>query len=156
MIHHISFSARDPARAASVLAEVVGGTAFPFPPHPGSFITLSGDPHGTAIEVYPLGTMMRPGEGDGDVRYETGSSENGFIANHTAISVAMNEAGIKEIAEREGWRAVTCDRGGLFQVVEFWLENRVLIEFLTPEMAEAYLRNITPSLWAESLSHPSA
>jgi hypothetical protein len=29
-------------------------------------------------------------------------------------------------------------------VIEFWLENRVMIEFLTPEMANQYLTLMQP------------
>ena len=32
MIHHLSIAARDPKQAAAVLAELMGGTAVPFPP----------------------------------------------------------------------------------------------------------------------------
>ncbi|MBS1213111.1 MAG: uncharacterized protein H6R26_1728, partial [Proteobacteria bacterium] len=65
------------------------------------------------------------------------------------------EARIKEIAKRESWRVVTCDRGGLFQVIEFWVENRILIEFLTPEMARAYLQTVTPQKWSQYLTQPA-
>jgi hypothetical protein len=43
MIHHLSIAARDPRRVASVLAEIMGGRALPFPPTPGSFFALQLD-----------------------------------------------------------------------------------------------------------------
>ncbi len=153
MIHHLSISAQEPSRVASVLAAIMGGTAFPFPPHPGSYIALCADAHSTAIEVYPLETVMIPGEGNEEVRF-VAAPPSPFVPTHAAVSVPMDEAGIQAMALREGWRAVTCDRGNIFQVVEFWVENRVLIEFLTPEMARSYLRNVTPALWAEYLNQP--
>ncbi|MBS1213225.1 MAG: hypothetical protein H6R26_1842, partial [Proteobacteria bacterium] len=121
MIHHISISAHEPQRVASVLAEIMNGQAFPFPPHPGSFIALCDDGHSTAIEVYPLETVMMPGPEYEEVRFDTSQPPAGFIATHAAVSVSLDEARIKEIAKREGWRAVTCDRGGLFLVIEFWV-----------------------------------
>jgi hypothetical protein len=39
----------------------------------------------------------------------------------------------------EGWRVVRCSRESFFDVIEFWLENRLMIELLTPEMASQYL-----------------
>ena len=42
------------------------------------------------------------------------------------------------IAAREGWRALVLPRGG-FDVIEFWIDNTVMIELLTPAMAADYL-----------------
>src|SRR6202051_3248770 len=61
MIHHLSIAARDPKHAAGVLAELMGGTAVPFPPNPGSFFALQLDEHGSGVEVYPAGTELQPG-----------------------------------------------------------------------------------------------
>ena len=52
MIHHLSIAARDPKHAAEVLAELMGGTAVPFPPNPGSFFALQLDEHGSGVEVF--------------------------------------------------------------------------------------------------------
>ncbi len=152
MIHHFSISAHDPHRVASVLAEVMNGQCFPFPPHAGSFIALCEDAHATAIEVYPLGTVLTPGPEAQEAQFEASSTPVDFVPTHAAISVSSAESRIKEIANREGWRAVTCDRGGLFRVIEFWVENRMLIEFLTPEMARDYLRAVTPQKWTGYLA----
>src|SRR3981189_380597 len=64
MIHHLSIAARAPKQAAGVLAELMGGTAVPFPPNPGSFFALQLDDHGSGVEVYPAGTELEP---NGDV-----------------------------------------------------------------------------------------
>jgi hypothetical protein len=145
MIHHFSLSARDPEQVAGVLAEVTGGRVFDFAPFPGSRIVVVGDAHGTAIEVYPFGLELEPGEGSAPVRSVSNPAPSEFTATHAAISVALDEAAIHRIAQRENWRAATCARSAAFQVVEFWLENRVMIEFLTPAMASDYLRAITPA-----------
>ncbi len=145
MIHHFSIAARDPVHVAAVLAEVIGGRSFNFSPFPGSRIVVEGDKHGTAIEVYPLGLELAPGEGDAPVHSLANAHPSDFTTTHAAISVALDEDTIKDIARREGWRAVTCTRTTAFKVIEFWLENRVMIEFLTPKMAQDYLRAVTPT-----------
>lgn len=148
MIHHFSIAARDPGHVAAVLAELLGGRPFPFWPFPGSHIAIAGDVHGTAIEVYPLGTELLPGGRSDPVHAVANDQHPNFTATHAAISVSYDEAHIKSIAAREEWRAVTCDRGE-FKVIEVWIENRVMIELLTPEMAKDYLRAIAPDRWSD-------
>jgi hypothetical protein len=64
MIHHVSLPARDPLHVAGILAEMLGGRAFHFPgPLADAAMAVSGDPHGTMIEVYPDTVIMMPGEG---------------------------------------------------------------------------------------------
>ncbi len=148
MIHHLSIAAANPRRVCEVLAEILPGKAFPFPPVDGGFVTICEDDFNTLVEVYPLGTEMVPGRGREQVQFERAAQPAAYTATHAALSVAVDEQQIHNIAAREGWRAVTCDRGGLFQVVEFWVENRVLIELLTPAMAQDYLEQMTASKWA--------
>ena len=146
MIHHFSIAARNPEHVASVLAEVIGGRSLDFSPFPGSRIVIAGDEHGTAIEVYPLGLELAPGEDKAAVHGVTNPVPSALTATHAAVSVALEEAAIHRIGRRENWRTVTCTRTA-FQVIEFWLENRVMIELLTPEMARDYLRAIAPENW---------
>lgn len=147
MIHHFSIAARNPEHVAAVLAEVIGGRSFDFSPFPGSRIVLAGDAHGTAIEIYPLGLELAPGEGQAAVHSVMNAAPSEFTATHAAVSVALDEADIHRIGRRENWRTVTCARTVAFQVVEFWVENRVMIELLTPEMARDYLAAIAPENW---------
>jgi hypothetical protein len=105
---------------------------------------VADDGHGTAIEVYPLGLELAPGEGSAAVHSSMNPAPSNFTATHAAVSVALDEESIKRIAARERWRAVTCSRTVAFQVIEFWLENRVMIELLTPDMARDYLRAMSP------------
>jgi hypothetical protein len=151
MIHHISIAARHPEHVAMVLAEILGGRSHPFPVFAGSYIALSDDPYRTAIEVYPLGTELKPGLDREAVTSIANEAPSAFTATHAAISVDLTEQQIKSIAARESWRAVTCNRGNLFDVVELWVENRVLLEMLTPEMAQAYLNSISVRQWTEYL-----
>src|ERR1700722_12537298 len=88
MIHHLSIAARDPKQAAGVLAELMGGTAVPFPPNPGSFFALQLDDHGSGVEVYPAGTVLQPG---GEVGGKfTKNDPRGYGSTHFALSVATD------------------------------------------------------------------
>src|ERR687891_700250 len=138
MLHHLSIPARDPHRAATALAELLGGDVTEFGPVPGAFIAWARDEAGTAIDCLPLGTELRPGEGEQEGQFAVGEHPSPYGATHVALSVERTEEEIKAVAEREGWRAVRCERGP-FAVVEVWVENAVMLEFLTPEMAADYL-----------------
>jgi hypothetical protein len=148
MIHHISITAQNPQRVAMVLAELWQGRAYPFPMYPDSYIAFAGDAHGTAIEVYPLGTELVPGCIDLPA-LKTSQISTQFTGTHAAVSVPLNQQQIEQIAVREGWQTLLGNRGPFFQVVEFWLENRVLLELLTPEMAEQYKNFSTPQNWEQ-------
>ena len=148
MIHHISIAAREPERVAAVLAELFGGYSFPFPPFPGGHIALPGDTLGTAVEVLPLGSELVPGTDGGKVGARRSEEPSSYTATHAAVSVPVSEERIKEIAAREGWRAESFNRGGVFNLVEFWIENRLLVELLPPNMQGDYLDFMTPEKYA--------
>jgi hypothetical protein len=65
------------------------------------------------------------------------------------LSVPLERDEIERIGAREGWRAKIFGRGmqgqkPLFHVVEFWIENRLMIEVVSPAMAreyEAFMQN---------------
>jgi hypothetical protein len=150
MIHHISIAARDPQRVARVIAELWQTEALPFPPVPGAFIVIADDEHGTAIEVSPQGTELVPGRSDDEEAQPTlNDKASPFTATHAALSVPLSEARVKEIAAREGWRAGTFWRGGVFQVIEFWIEGHLLLELLSPDMVQRYLDFLTTRNFAE-------
>lgn len=142
MIHHLSISARDPKHVAGVLAELMGGTAVPFSPNPGSFFALQLDEHGSGVEVHPAGTELQPGGeiGGGFVKKP---EPQGYTPTHFALSVATDAATVEAVAKREGWQCFTCDRGP-FHVVEVWLENETMVEILPPEFAREYLAFTRP------------
>ena len=144
MIHHISLSAQNPEHVAQVLAEVLNGQAFPFFPNPGSYMVFPMDEYGTGIEIYPLETKLIPGEGDEQGKFVHIANSSNFIATHAAISVTKTQQEIEQIGKREGWRTVRCNRDSFFDVIELWLENQVMLELLTPEMAAQYLAATHP------------
>lgn len=143
MIHHVSIPARDPARVSAVLAELMGGKSYPFPGgFRDSFMAVSGDARGTAIEVYPTGLNLVP-DGDGQVRVQETEPKPGYSAFHLLLSVDADQATIERIGAREGWLTRLCGRaapGGpvLFQVIEFWLENELMLEVAPKSMIGAY------------------
>ena len=143
MIHHISIPAQNPLRVAKVIAELFDrGYCAPFPSHPGSYVAFAADEYGTLVEVYPLGTEMIPGKDSEAIQYRENQSSQ-YIATHAAISIPLEQSQIESIAEREQWRCVRCSRG-YFDVIEFWLENTVLLELATPELAKQYTAVLTP------------
>ena len=101
------------------------------------------DEYGTAIELYPLGSQIEPGEGDEECVFVHTAITSRYTDIHAAISVPISQQEIEEIGIREGWRVVRCNRDSFFDVIEFWVENRLMIELLTPEMASQYLKFAT-------------
>jgi hypothetical protein len=144
MIHHVSIPARDPAHVARVLAELLGGYAGPFiGPMPGAWVVYQEDDFGTGIEVYDERTLIVPGAGDaiGDTRL---GDPPQAVAFHALISVKTDRATIESIGAREGWRTKRFWRGPpgirLFELYEFWVENRVMLEIATEDMLPGYLQ----------------
>ncbi|MEN9418103.1 MAG: hypothetical protein RI988_1723 [Pseudomonadota bacterium] len=139
MIHHVSIPAHDPRHVAEVLVELFEGTLTGFGPWHNSWIAWAGDGHGTAIEVYPRGTEMLPDPGAGQARFRPTSPASPYTATHAAVSVARSREEIFTLARREGWRTIELPRGPN-RVIEFWVENAVLLELMTPQMTADYVR----------------
>jgi hypothetical protein len=142
MIHHCSIPARNPEHVAGVLAELMGGKAFPFGPLEGAFMAASGDAHGTMIEVYPdQSTLEIPADDDQVVFGKQPAPQNWPF--HLLLSVPLAREEVERIGAREGWRAKTFGRGmrghePFFHVIEFWVENRLMIEVASPDMEREY------------------
>jgi len=147
MIHHVSIPARDPQAVAEVLSKLTGWPARPFlGPCPGAFMLLSGDAFGTTIEVYPDGTEIVPGKGENQGYMRPGAAPSLF-AFHMLLSLEVTPEHVLKVAEDAGWRALRCWRGPpgnpLFELIEFWVENRFMIEVATPEMLDNYRRTVS-------------
>lgn len=54
------------------------------------------------------------------------------MATHLAVDSPLSEGRAARPGRAEGWRTIACDRSGAFNVVELWLEERVLVEALDP------------------------
>ncbi|UBF27246.1 hypothetical protein K9N68_04580 [Kovacikia minuta CCNUW1] len=142
MIHHISLAVNDPLHVAQVVAELWQGRAIPFPHYPGSYFAVNLDPYGTAIEFFPKGTVLKPDSTS--VGFYNSSAATGYTATHANLAVPISEAEIYKIADREGWRAIRCRRADLFDLIEFWLENEVLLELMPPSLMEEYRAMVQP------------
>lgn len=169
MINHISIAVNNPEKVANVLAELWNGIVIPFPPCPNSFMTLANDGRGTAVEVTPADTILIPGEGfpsqeDFDAHTPTEEFEAKFVQSdfvpkyvptHLNISTHLDADEVREIADREGWRVLTCNRAeGLFQLIEIWLEDRFMLEVMTPEQTARYVEITNPEFIAQAFGMP--
>jgi hypothetical protein len=156
MLFHMSIAGHDPRRIATVIAELWGGAAFPFPPvTAGSWVALAGDARGTTIEIYPVDTVLREAEGDADA-YGERTGQVAYTATHGAIATHLDRDAVFAIAEREAWPAKYRCRGGIFGVIELWIEGRQLIEVLTPEMQAEYTTAVTIGNWRRMLERIGA
>lgn len=155
MLFHLSIEADDPRHVAEVLAELWGGEALPFPPViEGSWMAMAGDDRGTMIEVYPRGTELIEGE-DGALGRLNAYHDR--VATHFAMATRYDLETVLAVAERENWPARQFMRGGgLFGVIEIWVEGRQMIEVLTPRMQRDYLKAMTPDAWRAMLAQPAA
>jgi hypothetical protein len=157
MINHISIAVNEPERVANFIAELWDGRVYPFPPAPDSFFVLADDGKGTAVEISPAGTVLIPGEGlpdENDLGAETSQYEAKFVqseyvpryvATHININTEKSIEEVRELANREGWRVLVCNRGGgLFQLVEVWVENTFMLEVMTPEQTARYIEITDP------------
>jgi hypothetical protein len=158
MIFHASIPADDPERVARVLGELLGGGYSPFHVGRHSFMARGGtrDEHGTAIEIYPRDEVMMPGLGENEM-VRMGHLENAprYGCFHLAVGTRLSKDEIIAIGKREGWRALHCSRGP-FDLVELWIENSLMIEFLDPEMQARYNTRLSGRPSRQSAPLPNA
>lgn len=153
MIHHISIDAHNPLRVASVLAEIWNGKVYQFF-YPGSYNVMPFDRYGTGVVVFPQGTVWTPGT-DTQSAQLLPSVSTDLVAIHAAISVPTTQQQIEQIGQREGWHVLTRNQGdGPFRLIEFWLENRILFEFLPPGFETQYLQTMQPEMIEQILGQP--
>ncbi len=165
MINHISIAVHNPEKVANVLAELWDGFVIPFPPAPNSFMVLANDGKGSGVEIMPFDTILVPGEGlppeDGfeattptegyEAKFVKSENAPQFVATHLNINTKLSEAEVKAIPKREDWRVLTCNRGeGLFQLIEIWVENRFMLEVMTPEHTARYIEVTSPQFISEA------
>ncbi|HET6238288.1 MAG TPA: hypothetical protein VFE41_25535 [Acetobacteraceae bacterium] len=151
MIHHVSIPAKDPKHVADVLAELMNGRAYPFPGNiANSFMAVSGDAHGTMIEVYPETLALTAGTADDEQVKASQATAPAAYPFHVLLSVPVDRAAVQRIGDREGWRTKVFGRGApgkppVFHIFEFWIENHLMLEVATPDMLAAYAETIQPA-----------
>ncbi len=57
---------------------------------------------------------------------------------HLAVETILSEAEVISRATALGWRALVCERAGVFGVVEVWIDNTYLVEVLVQKEAARY------------------
>ena len=163
MIAHVSIPARDPRRTAMLLAHLIDGESFDFPVVPGARIAVANDGSGLAIEVYPDGMTHHPGVGQPNPDHapvgvaampweDQVSGDDTQLrptAFHMALVSRLGDETVIKLADQAGFRAVKCDRAGVFRLVELWLDNALLVEVLNPAEAERYRQFMNPAGVAE-------
>jgi hypothetical protein len=109
-------------------------------------VAMAGDDRNSAIEVYPRGYILAPTD-DPSKKWPDAARCLDGSATHAAIATPLSQSEVAAIAQREGWRAGYIKRGNQFGIVEFWLENSILLEVLPPDMQAEYLQTQTIEHW---------
>jgi hypothetical protein len=143
MMIHASIPADNPERVARVIAELWRGSYAPFAVIPGVFTASAGDDRGTQIEVGPRGREAVPGEMQ--VGWRINPAPSPYSEVHLNILSPLSDAEVFAIAKREGWTALSCDRGGFFKLIEFWLENSFMLEVMNDREWGRYKKMYRPA-----------
>lgn len=152
MLYHMSIAADEPQRVATVIAELWGGEALPFPPvAEGAWIAMAGDLRNSAIEVYPRGTALHEADGDADA-VGAAMPPIRHTATHMALGTVLDRGRVMRIAAREGWPAKYRKRGELFGVIELWIEGCQMVEVLTATMVQEYRETMGIAKWRKMLA----
>ncbi len=168
MIAHFSLPARDTRATAELFGKIIDGEVMPFPVVPGSWVAIARDGSGVGVEVVPAATAHHKGAGDRDparppngpepMPWETQIRQDGddraASGLHVALTTALTVDEVMELGRAAGWRAVHCDRGGVFDLVELWVDNRVLVEVLPPEGTARYLAFYNPQVAGAMFAGP--
>jgi hypothetical protein len=167
MIAHISIPAHDPRAAAEVFGRIIDGEVMPFPVVEGAWVAIARDGSGLGVEVVPAASAHHPGDGlpDGRVSdgpfvmpWETQIRQDGAPQDasgfHVAITTKLSVDDLLAIGAEKRWRAVHCDRGGVFDLVELWIDNRFLVEVLPPKGSERYHAFYTPEVAGKMFAGP--
>lgn len=168
MINHISIGVHNPERVANILAEIWNGIVIPFPPAPGSYMVLANDGKGSGVEITPVDTVLVPGEGmppenldaqtpteDYEAKFVKSDFAPQYVATHLNISTRLSVEDVMAIGKREGWRTLVCNRAeGLFQLIELWIEDRFMLEVMTPEQTARYVEITNPEFIARVFDMP--
>ena len=72
-------------------------------------------------------------------------------ASHAAIATPLSVDEVKAIAARYGVSAKVLNRGGIFHVIEVWVDGAFLFEVLTPEFQAEY-GQVTCENWEKMLA----
>lgn len=148
MIFHASIPADDPERVARVIAELWRSEHFPFV-YPESYIVIAGDDRGTEVEVLKRGNEQVPAPVDVGLRRNPSASPYSEV--HLNVLTPLSERDVLAIAAREGWIARICDRA-FFNLIEFWIENKFMLEVMTEAEAKRYKSFMSAARWRKVMA----
>ena len=74
-----------------------------------------------------------------------------YGASHAAIATPLSVDEVKAVAARYGLLAKVCMRGGLFGVIEVWIEDRFMLEVLT-RRCKRNISSYRPANWERMLA----
>lgn len=136
MIQHVSVTADEPRQAAETIAALLGGRAFPIGPAEGSWTAVGPDLVGSMIEVMPRGAEFHRSGNRVETREGEPVRQSGF---HVMFETPLSEEEVLQLAE-ERQAAAFRSRHGPFELLEFWIDDCLLLEVLPPSLAGAYRR----------------
>jgi len=144
---HASIPADDPAAVARFFAALLEGDAYPFPPGgPDAWVAWAGD-SSVQLEVVRRGSLLHRGTAEAEWRKEAEQARGSEV--HLALAVERSAEIVIELAERQGWPARLCWRGGdIFPLVEVWIEGAFLVEVFDPSQREIFEERVTRESWA--------
>lgn len=134
MLLDASIPARHPAAVAGFIAELWDTRAMAMPPVPGRFVVMAADGSGAGLEVYPAGAAQERGP-RAVLTWPLPSPA--ASTSRIVVSTGLDEAEVHLAAGIRGWQSRPATRsaeGRHWGVVEVWVEERLLVEVLTPEM----------------------
>ena len=134
MILHASVVADDPRATAQTLARLLGGVALPVGPGEGTWSATAPEPIGNLISVLARGSEFHRTEGHVETRLGQAVRHSAY---HMLIETPLSEDEVFLLADERGCRALRA-RHGAFDVIEFWIDDCLLIEVVTPELGQAY------------------
>lgn len=153
MIAHVSLPAENCRHVAEVLATMLGGGALRFPPGGPAAWNCWSRTNDFQIVVTPSMHVIVPGPAEQMwvERPELLPAKRAY-ESHFAMAVERSALEIVELSLAAGWHARICSRGGLFEVVEVWVENAYLVEVLDPAQMANYRRSMTVENWKRAFA----
>lgn len=134
MILHASVVADEPRETAETIARLLGGIALPLGPGQGTWSAIGPDPIGNMISVLKRGSEFHRTQRHVDTRMGPPVRHSAY---HMLIDTPLSETEILKLAEERGCHALRAKHGA-FDVIEFWIDNCLLIELVTQNMGRAY------------------
>lgn len=138
MILHASVVADEPKATADTLALLLGGIALPVGPGEGTWSAVGPEPIGNLISVLARGSEFHRSAEHVETRCGALARHSAF---HLLIDTPLSESEVLLLAEERGCHAHPAKHGA-FEVIEFWIDDCLLIEVVTPELGQTYRRVI--------------